>query len=83
MEARELLASKKESLEDRINRLRDVGVAINGVRYRYNFAQISAATEKRNQSDQLPVFRRSSTQGSRSRICTSTNTESGEIQRSG
>lgn len=44
MEARELLASKKESLEDRINRLRDVGVAINGVRYRYNFAQISAAT---------------------------------------
>lgn len=44
MEARELLASRKEPLEDRINRLRDKGVVVNGVRYNYNFAQISAAT---------------------------------------
>lgn len=44
MEARELLASRKASLEDRINRLRDKGVTINGTRYNYNFAQISAAT---------------------------------------
>lgn len=44
MEARELLASRKAPLEDRINRLRDEGVTINGTRYNYNFAQISAAT---------------------------------------
>lgn len=44
MEARELLASRKEPLEERINRLRDKGVVINGTRYNYNFAQISAAT---------------------------------------
>ncbi len=46
MEARALIEQRRSSasLEDRINRLRDVGVTINGVRYNYNFTQISAAT---------------------------------------
>lgn len=44
MEARELLQTRKLSLEERINRLRDTGVTVGGVRYNYNFAQISAAT---------------------------------------
>lgn len=46
MEARALMEQRKRCtpLEERINRLRDVGVQINGVRYNYNFAQISAAT---------------------------------------
>ncbi|MDO5300104.1 MAG: ATP-binding protein [Clostridia bacterium] len=44
MEARELLARRKLTLEERINLLRDKGVTVGGVRYRYNFQQISDAT---------------------------------------
>ena len=44
MEAREILAQRAPSLEERINALRDKGVVIGGTTYRYNFAQISAAT---------------------------------------
>ena len=44
MEAREILARRAPSLEERINALRDKGVVIGGTTYRYNFAQISAAT---------------------------------------
>lgn len=44
MEAREIMARRAPSLEERINALRDKGVVIGGTTYRYNFAQISAAT---------------------------------------
>lgn len=44
MEAREIMARRAPSLEERINALRDKGVIIGGTTYRYNFAQISAAT---------------------------------------
>jgi len=44
MEAREIMARRAPSLEERINALRDEGVVIGGTTYRYNFAQISAAT---------------------------------------
>ena len=43
MEAREILW-RAPSLEERINALRDKGVVIGGTTYRYNFAQIGAAT---------------------------------------
>ena len=44
MEAREIMARRAPSLEERINALRDKGVVIGGTTYRYNFAQSSAAT---------------------------------------
>ena len=44
MEAREIMARRAPSLEERINALRDKGVVIGGTTYRYNFAQIAAAT---------------------------------------
>lgn len=44
MEAREIMARRRLTLAERINLLRDKGVTINGVRYCYNFKQISDAT---------------------------------------
>lgn len=44
MEARELFSVRNLTLAERINRMRDLGVTVNGVRYHYNFQQISAAT---------------------------------------
>ena len=44
MEARELFMNRKLTLDERICKLRDIGVVINGVRYHYNFQQIATAT---------------------------------------
>lgn len=44
MEARELFMNRKLTLDERICKLRDIGVEINGVRYHYNFQQIATAT---------------------------------------